>query len=187
MKIEIYVTKQHLASLIFAIVIVAGINYSVAQLGDPDPGHSPGEIGPGVFSGLSTDIWSFPGKLGIGTASPLGRLDVGGHFVVKDDGKVGIGTPDPSSELEVIGKIKSISTSDSDSNETLVTKDYVDNLTSRITGCAFCASCGRHWPIKRGGRYFVNAYSWWEGYGNKCKVPYKSYTYATPYYLCCAN
>ena len=38
--------------------------------GYPNPGHPASEIGPGTFYGTSSDVWSFPGKVGIGTSSP---------------------------------------------------------------------------------------------------------------------
>lgn len=118
MKIEIDVTKQHIASLVFAIAIVLGISYAVAQL--PNPGHGADRVGPGIFAGGGDYIFpagsvlqaadsayfaTSSGRVGIGTVGPLGRLDVSGDFVVKDDGKVGIGTTDPSTELDVAGEI----------------------------------------------------------------------------------
>jgi len=46
-------------------------------------------------------------EVGIGTASPAGRLDVGGgDLVVDPNGRVGIGTTIPESRLEVNGTVK---------------------------------------------------------------------------------
>ncbi|RLI95334.1 MAG: hypothetical protein DRO92_01945, partial [Candidatus Altiarchaeales archaeon] len=42
-------------------------------------GHPASEIGSGTFSGDVNDIWSFPGKVGIGVTSPTKRLDVDGY------------------------------------------------------------------------------------------------------------
>jgi hypothetical protein len=79
MKIEINITKQHLASLIFSLAIVVGIQYAVAQTGGPDPGHSPGEIGPGTFAGGGDYIFPGDSRVGITSDAPGIWLDeIGG-------------------------------------------------------------------------------------------------------------
>jgi hypothetical protein len=44
----------------------------------PNPGHSAAQVGSGTFYGISSDVWSFPGNVGIGTASPGQSLTVAG-------------------------------------------------------------------------------------------------------------
>ena len=67
---------MHITYLILTIAILAGINYTIAQTSSPDPGHGADMVGPGEFYGAATDIWSFPGSVGIGTTSPGEELDV---------------------------------------------------------------------------------------------------------------
>jgi len=82
MKIDI--TKQKVASLIFAVIVVAGINYAVAQT--PGVSHSPAEIVEGTF-GSSDDNFVFPNNLDVD-----GNLIVDGSLTVNGDIDFGGGT-----------------------------------------------------------------------------------------------
>jgi hypothetical protein len=42
----------------------------------PNPGHSANQVGSGTFYGGAGDVWSFPGRVGIGMDSPVGQLEV---------------------------------------------------------------------------------------------------------------
>jgi hypothetical protein len=119
MKIEINIEIRHLAYLVFSIAIILGISYVIAQA--PNPGHDASQLGPGTF--LGGGDYTFPagwalralgnaylavssGRVGIGTESPSGRLDVAGDFVVTEGGDVGVGTTAPSEQLEVLGNVR---------------------------------------------------------------------------------
>ena len=62
--------------LILLLSILLGLCVLVAYATIPNPGHSANQIGSGTFSGTSSDVWSFPGKVGIGTTNPLTGLMV---------------------------------------------------------------------------------------------------------------
>ena len=86
MKINI---KKRYGILIFLVLIITVVIVLSSPSPPPNPGHPASEIGSGTFSGDVNDIWSFPGKVGIGTASPTERLDVDGY--VKGRGGLCIG------------------------------------------------------------------------------------------------
>ena len=83
MKIE----KKYVIFIFLVLIITVVILSSPSP--PPNPGHPASEIGSGTFSGDVNDVWSFPGKVGIGTASPTERLDVDGY--VKGRGGLCIG------------------------------------------------------------------------------------------------
>ena len=61
--------------LIIAMLCLCVLNtYSTV----PDPGHAAGDIGSGAFYGTAGDVWSFPGKVGIGVIGPVQLLVVAG-------------------------------------------------------------------------------------------------------------
>ena len=75
-------TKKFLVVLIG--MLLGGVVFSVIQFieaspGAPNPGHEASEIGSGIFSGSASDVWSFPGNVGIGAVSPGYKLDVVGQ------------------------------------------------------------------------------------------------------------
>jgi hypothetical protein len=85
MKIEIVVERKHVtlvSGLLAALLVVASINLiqAVNEPAVPNPGHPASQIGPGIFNGTSTDVWSFPGKVGIGVTSPTKKLEVVGDI-----------------------------------------------------------------------------------------------------------
>ena len=76
MKINI---KKRYGILIFLVLIITVVIVLSSPSPPPNPGHPASEIGSGTFSGDVNDIWSFPGKVGIGVTSPTKRLDVDGY------------------------------------------------------------------------------------------------------------
>jgi hypothetical protein len=82
MKIEVNLKKKYTFLVIGVILILAGIVYVIAAV--PNPGHSTGEIEPGLFNAGN---WRFDGKLGINKAAAQAwDLDVAGDTVFR--GKV---------------------------------------------------------------------------------------------------
>ncbi len=74
--------------------------------------------------------------------SGIGQIKAGGlmlntngaaNGLIVDKGNVGIGTTSPKAKLDVEGKVLSESTSASDPGNTLVTKDYLDALSTRCS------------------------------------------------------
>lgn len=63
--ISIEVKEKHFLFLVGVLAMVSAVGIATGQTG-PDPGHSPSEIGPGTFSGTSSDSWTFPGSVGVG-------------------------------------------------------------------------------------------------------------------------
>ena len=61
MKIEVNITKTYFYIILTVIILTAGIIFVIAQTPAPNPGHSANSIGPGNFSGVPSDIWTFPG------------------------------------------------------------------------------------------------------------------------------
>ena len=57
--------------IIYTTLMLAAMTLVAAG---PDPGHSPAEIGPGAFSGTSTDTWTFPGKINAMNIQVLGNI-----------------------------------------------------------------------------------------------------------------
>ncbi|MBN2250473.1 MAG: hypothetical protein JW724_00175 [Candidatus Altiarchaeota archaeon] len=72
----------------------------------PNPGHDATSVGPGTFSGSSGDIWSFPGKVGIGTTGPIQQLHVAGNIALDGDKALVFGgdstaTPDTTPQAQL--------------------------------------------------------------------------------------
>ncbi|PIN89597.1 hypothetical protein COU60_03230 [Candidatus Pacearchaeota archaeon CG10_big_fil_rev_8_21_14_0_10_34_76] len=59
MKIEVNISKRYAFMILGAILLVGGI-FMVNAI-TPNPGHDASSVGPGTFSGISSDTWSFPG------------------------------------------------------------------------------------------------------------------------------
>jgi len=84
-KIQIPLPKQ-VEVHVFLVLVMAAVAFG-ALLGStfatshniPNPGHGAAGIGPGTFTGSASDVWSFPGKVGIGM-EPTKKLDVAGHI-----------------------------------------------------------------------------------------------------------
>jgi len=67
----------------FVLAIGVMLLFSVlpaAYAATPNPGHPADEIGSGTFYGTESDVWSFPGSVGIGTAGSVAKLDVEGDI-----------------------------------------------------------------------------------------------------------
>jgi len=79
-------------TLTIAYQVFAAYLTSPENLKYPNPGHYPGEIGPGTFncSNNTNCYWRFPNAL----------------FINSTSGKVGIGTENPKEPLEVNGSVK---------------------------------------------------------------------------------
>ena len=79
-------------TLTIAYQVFAAYLTSPENLRYPNPGHYPGEIGPGTFncSNNTNCFWKFPNAL----------------FINSTSGKVGIGTENPTETLEVQGNTK---------------------------------------------------------------------------------
>ena len=77
--------------LILLLSIFLGLCVLAAYATAPNPGHDASQIGSGAFNGTSSDIWSFPGSVGIGTANPDYKLTVAGYAKVGSgiDGEYG--------------------------------------------------------------------------------------------------
>ncbi|MCD6495800.1 MAG: hypothetical protein J7K54_00865 [Candidatus Aenigmarchaeota archaeon] len=78
-----------LTLFIFTLGAMFLLSGSSAYAAYPNPGHPADEIGSGTFNGTGSDVWSFPGRVGIGTASPAYPLDVSGNARVSNDLQVG--------------------------------------------------------------------------------------------------
>jgi len=77
------IKKQYVIFIFLVLIITVVILSSPSP--PPNPGHPASEIGPGTFAGDVNDIWSFPGKVGIG-ATNLGsyKLKVNGIAYATD-------------------------------------------------------------------------------------------------------
>jgi hypothetical protein len=63
--------KLMAAVFVIVCVFVVSVYSSI-----PNPGHSASQVGSGAFYGISSDVWSFPGSVGIGVVSPESPLQV---------------------------------------------------------------------------------------------------------------
>ena len=95
-------------TLTIAYQVFSAYLTSPEKLNYPNPGHYPGEIGPGTFncSNNANCFWRFPnallinsssGKVGIGTENPKETLEVNGsteiHKDLKVEGGIVVGNP----------------------------------------------------------------------------------------------
>ncbi len=73
--------------LITALSMIAFLLATAVYSSTPNPGHSANQIGSGTFNGTTSDVWSFPGNVGIGTTTP-GQL-----LHLSKAGTAGVQTP----------------------------------------------------------------------------------------------
>jgi hypothetical protein len=65
MRVSFELKERHFLFLVGILAVVSAVGI-VTGYGGSSPstmGHTPGEIGPGTFSGSGSDIWSFPGTV----------------------------------------------------------------------------------------------------------------------------